>query len=114
MRLDESWIRYLGSGFKGAEFQGTGVDLNEGVPRSLTFTVNPEGVPDVNYYRFPGGVEAKDVTQHLTSFGGQAAQYIIRSCRLDGNNKGERVKDLLKAVDLIRWEIERIQNEDNN
>lgn len=64
--------------------------------------------PDTSYYEFPGGVEVRQISAHLTSFGGQALQYISRSCRLDGNNKGERVRDLEKARDLIGWEIDRI------
>lgn len=67
-------------------------------------------VPDVPYYQF-GDVQVKDISQHLTSLGGQALQYVARSTRLDGNNKGEQVKDLKKAIDLIRWEIERLETE---
>ena len=63
------------------------------------------------YYTFPGGVEARHITAHLTGFGAQAAQYVIRATRLDDNNKGDRVGDLEKAIDFIRWEIERIQGE---
>lgn len=33
------------------EFQDTGSDLNEGVPRSLTLTANPDGATDVNPFR---------------------------------------------------------------
>lgn len=65
-----------------------------------------------NYYAFPGGVEVKDISAHLTSFGGQALQYVARATRLDGRNKGEQVKDLTKAIDFIQWEIERLENED--
>ena len=64
-----------------------------------------------DYYRFPGDVEVRQISAHLTGFGAQAAQYVIRATRLDGNNKGDRVGDLEKAIDFIRWEIERIQGE---
>lgn len=67
--------------------------------------------PKDNYYAFPGGVEVKDISAHLTSFGGQALQYVARATRLDGKNKGEQVKDLTKAIDFIQWEIERLENE---
>lgn len=67
--------------------------------------------PKDNYYAFPGGVEVKDISAHLTSFGGQALQYVARATRLDGKNKGEQVKDLMKAIDFIQWEIERLKNE---
>lgn len=61
-----------------------------------------------NYYLLPNGVEVGDVTDHLTSNGGQAVQYIARSCRLDGQHKGERIKDLNKAKDMIDREIKRL------
>lgn len=66
---------------------------------------------DPAYYRFPGGVEVRQISAHLTSFGGQAVQYVSRSTRLDGQNKGDVVKDLEKAIDFIRWEIERVQGD---
>lgn len=66
-----------------------------------------EGGP--TYYDFPGGVQVRDISAHLTSFGGQALQYVARATRLDGNNKGEAVKDLRKALDFIGWEIERLE-----
>lgn len=62
------------------------------------------------YYIFPHGVEVRDISQHLTSFGGQAVQYIARSTRLDGKNKGDRLGDLRKALDFVQWEIERLEN----
>lgn len=61
-----------------------------------------------NYYQFPGGHEVRHISAHLTSYGGQAVQYVARSTRLDGNNKGDRVENLRKAVKLIEWEIERL------
>lgn len=60
------------------------------------------------YYKF-GTVEVKDISRHLTSNGGQAVQYIARSTRLDGDNKGELVSDLYKAIDMILDEIDRIK-----
>ena len=62
-----------------------------------------------DYYRFPGGFEVLDISRHLTSNGGQAVQYVARSTRIDGNNKGEVVRDLEKAIDLIADEIERVK-----
>lgn len=72
-----------------------------------TNSVNP------SHYDFPGGVQVKDISAHLTSFGGQALQYIARSTRLDGMNKGEQVTDLQKAIKLIEWEIERVKEQCN-
>lgn len=62
-----------------------------------------------NYYDFPGGVEVRQISAHLTGFGAQALQYVARATRLDGKNKGDVVSDLTKAIDFIRWEIERLQ-----
>lgn len=62
-----------------------------------------------DYYKFPGGFEVLDISRHLTSNSGQAVQYIARSSRLDGNNKGEVVRDLEKAIDMIADEIRRVK-----
>lgn len=60
-------------------------------------------------YQFPNGVEVRDISAHLTSFGGQAVQYIARATRLDGVVKGKPVEDLLKAIELLQWEAERLE-----
>lgn len=62
-----------------------------------------------DYYKFPGGIQAIDVARHLTGNASHAVCYIARSCRLDGNNKGEVVRDLSKAIDMIADEIERVK-----
>jgi len=64
-----------------------------------------------SYYDFPGGVEVRQISAHLTGFGAQALQYVARSTRLDGKNKGDVVSDLRKAIDFITWEIERLQGD---
>ena len=61
-----------------------------------------------NHYKFPSGAELVDITEWLTSNGGQAVQYIARSTRLDGQNKGEQVEDLKKSLFFIQREIERL------
>lgn len=61
-----------------------------------------------DYYRF-GDVQVMDISRYLSSNGGQAVQYIARSTRLDGRNKGEMVKDLKKAIDMISDEISRLE-----
>ena len=63
-----------------------------------------------DYYRFPGGFEVLDISRHLTSNAGQALQYIARSSRLDGNNKGDTVGDLCKAIDFLRDEIGQLSD----
>lgn len=60
-------------------------------------------------YQFPDGVEVRDISAHLTSFGGQAVQYIARATRLDGIVKGLPVQDLKKAIQLLEWEVERLE-----
>lgn len=67
------------------------------------------GCPD--YYRFPHGTQVIEIARYLTSNAGQAVQYIARSSRLDGNNKGDRVGDLRKAVNMMLDEIERLEAE---
>jgi len=62
-----------------------------------------------NVYQFPNGVEVKDISAHLTSFGGQAVQYIARATRLDGVVKGLPVQDIRKAIQLLEWEAERLE-----
>lgn len=61
-------------------------------------------------YQFPNGVEVRDISAHLTSFGGQAVQYIARATRLDGVVKGLPVQDLKKAIQLLEWEVERLES----
>lgn len=63
---------------------------------------------DPNHYKF-GDVEVRQISGHLTSFGGQALQYIARATRLDGNNKGDAIEDLKKSLRFIEWEIERLE-----
>lgn len=64
---------------------------------------------DPGYYQFPGGHEVRHISAHLTGFGSQALQYVARSTRLDGKNKGDTVENLQKAVRFLEWEIERIK-----
>ncbi|MBF6085167.1 hypothetical protein IU485_27725 [Nocardia cyriacigeorgica] len=67
-----------------------------------------------NHYQFPGGVQLRQISAHLTSFGGQAVQYVGRATRLDEQaNKHPtiegRIEDLNKAINFLRWEIERLE-----
>lgn len=71
--------------------------------RSGNDAVNP------SHYVFPGGVEVHQISGYLTSFAGQALQYIARSCRIDGNNKSDNVReDIEKAIKFLNLELERI------
>lgn len=71
---------------------------------------SPDAI-DPNYYKFPGGVEVRQISAHLTGFGAQALQYIARSTRLDGNNKGDQIENLRKSIRFIEWEIERLEGQ---
>lgn len=65
------------------------------------------------HYKFPNRAEAIDITRYLSSNGGQAVQYVARSTRMDGNNKGnlrDRLKDLEKARDFITDEELRLES----
>ena len=61
-----------------------------------------------DYYEFPGGIQAIDIARHLTGNASHAVCYIARSCRLDGNNKGEVEADLRKAIDFLEDELRRV------
>ena len=62
-----------------------------------------------NYYLMPNCIEVKEVARYLTSNGGQAVQYIARATRTDGKIKGEPIRDLEKARDMINDEIKRLK-----
>lgn len=62
-----------------------------------------------NHYRFPGGAEVIQISEHLSSNGGQAVQYVARATRLDGQIKGNAVEDLEKAAFFIQREIDRLK-----
>ncbi|MFE5290146.1 hypothetical protein ACFRAQ_34705 [Nocardia sp. NPDC056611] len=65
------------------------------------------------YYKFPGDVEVRHISAHLTSFGGQGVQYFARATRLDGNNKSSTpegcIEDLEKAKIFAGFEIDRLR-----
>lgn len=68
-----------------------------------------------DYYRFPGGVEVRQISAHLTGFASQVVQYASRSGRIDGKFKSsepaDRIRDFEKIIDFANWEIERIRDE---
>lgn len=87
----------------------------DGDPKPIFFAedelmVTPSEYPavDPGHYKF-GDVEVRQISGHLTSFGGQALQYIARATRLDGKNKGDAIEDLKKSLRFIQWEIERLE-----
>jgi hypothetical protein len=94
----------------------------ENVPRSGAatcethngpWTINPAGMvvdtkpllPDRPYYVLPTGAQVKDVVAHLDYNVGVAAAYLFRAGRKPGNAKAD---DIQKAIDHLRFELERI------
>lgn len=64
-----------------------------------------------DHYKFPGGAEVIDISEHLTSNGGQVVQYVARATRLDGHIKGNALEDLRKASFFLSREIERLERD---
>lgn len=87
----------------------------DGCPRTLVVSYEkmaskdgPEDDPtNPDYYRM-GNAEAIDISEHLTFSGGNAVKYIVRSCRVDGVHKSDRLEDLAKAKWYIEREIDRL------
>lgn len=66
-----------------------------------------------NYYTWHSKVSCKEVSQEFMSNLGQAIQYLWRSNTLKttkGQSKVEVIADLNKAIDFIKFEIERLEN----
>lgn len=96
---DRPYRVYFGPG----EIQGVVGDYSDWPDDAQKQEVDP------SYYDFPQGIEVRHISAHLTSFGGQALQYVARATRLDGRNKGNPIEDLTKALDFIQWEIDRLR-----
>ena len=74
------------------------------------YSVPDEHTPvSPQHYKFPGGEEVISISQWLTSNTGQALQYIARSSRIDGKNKGNAVEDIQKAIKFLIFELERLK-----
>lgn len=70
----------------------------------------PEGADavDPGHYKFPGGAEVIHISQWLTANSSQALQYIARSSRIDGKNKGDASEDIKKAIAFLEFELKRL------
>lgn len=68
-------------------------------------------ISPAHYQGFSRGAEVIDITENLTSNGGQAVQYVARSCRLDGANKGDQIEDIDKAIWFLTRERERLEQQ---
>lgn len=65
---------------------------------------------DPDHYKFPGGAEVREISRWLTANSAQALQYVARSSRIDGRNKGNAVEDLTKAIRFLEFEIDRLES----
>lgn len=74
----------------------------------MSDNINPD-----HYKGFSNGAEVIDISENLTSNGGQAVQYVARSTRLDGENKNNlieiRIEDLGKAIWFCEREVSRLK-----
>lgn len=75
--------------------------------RAVGIFAKDDPVSPSHYQGFSNGAEVIDITENLNSNGGQAVQYIARSTRLDGRNKGNPIEDLKKAAFFIQRELAR-------
>lgn len=66
-------------------------------------------ISPAHYQGFSRGAEVIDITENLTGNGAQAVQYVARSCRLDGANKGDQIEDIDKAIWFLTRERERLE-----
>ncbi|WP_067580837.1 hypothetical protein [Nocardia terpenica] len=69
----------------------------------------PDTINPAHYQGFSNGAQVIDISENLTPNAAQAVQYIGRSSRLDGNNKGNTLEDLRKAHWFIDREISRLK-----
>lgn len=72
---------------------------------------NPTNAVDPDHYKFPNGAEVIQISQWLTANIAQASQYLARSSRIDGKNKGDTLEDLEKAKVFIDFEIARLKGQ---
>lgn len=71
---------------------------------------HPRDTPiDPDHYKFPGGAEVIHISQWLTANAAQALQYVARSSRIDGKNKGDASEDIRKAITFLEFELKRLE-----
>jgi hypothetical protein len=68
---------------------------------------NPVTSP--KHYYHPSGIEVISITRHESFLRGNVIKYVLRA-----PYKGDELQDLLKAQQYLRWEIERVEHENNN
>lgn len=61
-----------------------------------------------HYRGFSNNAEVIDITENLTFNAGNVVKYAARAGRIDGQNKGNPVEDLRKAIWYAQRELKRI------
>lgn len=94
----------------GCNIDGKGLYCSDGFhfehhEETIVFAEKKQGIHKQSYYSFPNGVEAEDVCRYLSFNKGNALKYICRAGRKPGEDE---VKDLTKAIDYLKNEIERL------
>lgn len=74
-----------------------------------SFKTDEANAVDPNHYKFPGGAEVIQISQWLTANAAQAMQYVCRSSRIDGKNKGNPREDIEKAIRFLNFELDRLE-----
>lgn len=75
---------------------------------SAELVESPPDAVNPSHYQFPNGAEVRFISEWLTANAAQALQYIARSSRIDGQNKGNAVEDIRKAIKFLGFELERL------
>lgn len=103
----------LGEDSADVEWDGAGtalhfvgdLELVEEQPGPTCYEATPV---DPDHYKFPGGAEVIHISQWLTANAAQALQYVARSSRIDGKNKGDASEDIRKAITFLEFELKRL------
>lgn len=85
------------------------VELVELVKEQPNRTYYKQDAVDPDHYKFPGGAEVIHISQWLTANAAQALQYVARSSRIDGKNKGDASEDIRKAITFLKFELKRLE-----
>ena len=74
-------------------------------------TIDYSKTPEPNYYKGKiFGYTARNITEdfELTFYTGTALKYILRAGKKEGNSA---VQDIQKAINVLRFELEKLQRE---
>jgi hypothetical protein len=62
-----------------------------------------------SHYDLPGGIQVIDLIRGESFLRGNALKYIFRA-----PHKGKELEDMKKAAEYVKWEIERLENEQSS